>query len=117
METTDETFNLRLFRKANKLTQDDVADYLSVSKAFISQVETGKVSLPDAQYLRIIKNEDWSLDEYRKFIDTYESVKKQAQGKKAALLSIRAKCDDANRKVIDFLKGDVPHLTAQDVQS
>ena len=27
------------------------------------------------------------------------------------------KCDDANRKVIDFLKGDVPHLTAQDVQS
>lgn len=75
METVDETFNLRLFRKANKLTQDDVAEYLSVSKAFISQVETGKVSLPDTQYLRITQNKAWSIDEYRKFVDAYESVK------------------------------------------
>jgi transcriptional regulator with XRE-family HTH domain len=94
METTDETFNLRLFRKANKLTQDDVADYLGVSKAFISQVETGKVSLPDTQYLKIIQNRDWSVSEYRQFVDTYESVKNQALGKKAALLSIREKVDE-----------------------
>jgi len=94
METTDETFNLRLFRKANKLTQDDVADYLGVSKAFISQVETGKVSLPDTQYLKIIQNRDWSVSEYRQFVDTYESVKNQALGKKATLLSIREKVDE-----------------------
>ena len=31
------TLNLRLFRKANKLTQDAVADYLGVTKGFISQ--------------------------------------------------------------------------------
>jgi len=88
METVDETFNLRLFRKANKLTQDDVAEYLSVSKAFISQVETGKVSLPDTQYLRIIQNKAWSIDEYRQLVDTYESVKNLALGKKPAFLSI-----------------------------
>ena len=34
-------YNLRKFRLANNLSQPELADYLGVGKAFISQVERG----------------------------------------------------------------------------
>ena len=52
----NETLNLRLFRKVNSLTQDDIAEYLGVTKAFISQIENGRVDLPEDKLYRILKN-------------------------------------------------------------
>ena len=52
----DKKLNLRLFRKANSLTQDDLAGFLGVTKAFISQIENGRVDLPDDKLYRILEN-------------------------------------------------------------
>jgi len=55
--------NLRLFRKANGLTQDAVAEYLGVSKPFISQVENGKAMLPEDKMAKLIGNEmGWTVE-------------------------------------------------------
>ena len=55
--------NLRLFRKRNSLTQDNVAAYLGTTKGFISQVENGRAGLPDDKLQRLLENENgWSLD-------------------------------------------------------
>lgn len=61
--------DLRLFRKVNRITQDDVADYLGVSKGFVSQVETGKSALPEDKELRLLNNDKgWSVEEYDKAV-------------------------------------------------
>lgn len=48
--------DLREFRKANNLQQDDIADYLGVTKSFISQVENGKRDLPQSQLSKLLLN-------------------------------------------------------------
>lgn len=48
--------DIRAFRKANGLTQEDLANYLGVGKAFISQVETGRSSLSEVKYSMILNN-------------------------------------------------------------
>lgn len=58
-----ESLNLRAFRKRNALTQTDVAEYLGVSKGFISQIEQGKVALPEDKYYRLLNNhQGWKFD-------------------------------------------------------
>lgn len=52
----------RAFRKFNKLTQEEVADYLGVKKSFISQIETGRVDLPDDKFYRLLQNDQgWDV--------------------------------------------------------
>ena len=61
------TVNLRLFRKRNSLTQDEVALFLGTSKGFISQVENGRVKLPEDKVYRILDNDrGWNLDGFVK---------------------------------------------------
>jgi len=72
-------FDLRLFRKANGLTQLSVAEYLGVSKQFITQVETGKVALPTGQLKKILENPKWSREEYFRLAETLDSL--MAEGK------------------------------------
>jgi phage repressor protein C with HTH and peptisase S24 domain len=58
-----DSFNLRAFRKRNALTQTDVAEHLGVSKGFISQIEQGKVALPEDKYYKLISNPyGWKFD-------------------------------------------------------
>lgn len=60
----DKTLNLRLFRKKNKLTQGAVAEYLGVSIVFISNVESGKSTLPEDKLEKVINNDrGWLLTE------------------------------------------------------
>ena len=55
--------NLRLFRKRNSLTQDNVAAFLGTTKGFISQVENGRVGLPEDKLQKLLENEKgWNLD-------------------------------------------------------
>lgn len=48
--------DIKAFRKANGLTQENLADYLGVGKAFISQVETGRSALSEVKYSMILNN-------------------------------------------------------------
>ena len=72
------TFNLRLFRKANNITQETVAEFLGVSKGFISQVENGRVTLPEDKILKILNNDrGWSVEDYKKALALSALVKVQ----------------------------------------
>ena len=53
----EKTPNLRAFRKFNGLTQEEVADFLGTKKAFISQIENGRVSLPEDKLYRLLQND------------------------------------------------------------
>lgn len=46
--------DLKLFRTVNKLTQIQLAEYLGIPQAFISQIERGTRSLPE-EYINKIK--------------------------------------------------------------
>lgn len=48
--------DLKAFRKANHLTQIDLADYLGVGQGFISQIEKGDRPLPRESISRILAN-------------------------------------------------------------
>ena len=50
---------LKNFRRDNRLSQQDLADYLGVGRSFISQVETGVVPFPKDRRDAIIANPDW----------------------------------------------------------
>lgn len=54
--------DLKAFRKANHLTQIDLADYLGVGQGFISQIEKGDRPLPRESISRILANPyDWDV--------------------------------------------------------
>lgn len=48
---------LKIFRKNNNLTQDELGSYLGMKKSFISKVENGKEKLPDAKYQKLLFND------------------------------------------------------------
>lgn len=48
--------DLKEFRKANKLTQQQVADYLGIKKPFICKIETGRERLPSKHLQKLIDN-------------------------------------------------------------
>ncbi len=53
--------DLERFRKDNKISQTELATYLGVSQAFISQIEQGKRSLPPEYITKIKANSNWTL--------------------------------------------------------
>ena len=67
-------FDLRLFRKANGITQLAVAEYLGVTKQMITQIETGKVALPTDKLKKILDNPEWSLQEYNRLVEMLDSL-------------------------------------------
>lgn len=93
----EKMFDLRLFRKANNLTQLAVAEYLGVSKQFITQVEAGRVALPMAKLKKILDNPDWSLKEYNRLQETLDSLK--AEGKERQVVPVADKDGDAPLRV------------------
>lgn len=55
--------NLKIFRKRNSLTQDDLAEFLGTTKGFISQVENGRSKLAQEKIRMLLENENgWNLD-------------------------------------------------------
>lgn len=49
--------NLKSFRKANKLTQLQVAEYLGIGKSFISRIESGNVGMPEEKLIKLREND------------------------------------------------------------
>ncbi len=87
----EKMFDLRLFRKANGITQQAVAEYLGVSKQFITQIETGKVALPTDKLKKILDNPEWSLMEYNRLVETLEDMKR---GKECKVGSVEKEASD-----------------------
>lgn len=54
-----QTFDIKAFRKRNKITQKELAAYLGVSQPFLSQVENGGSPLPSECLERILANAEW----------------------------------------------------------
>lgn len=54
--------DLATFRKKNRLTQQQVADFLGTSKAFISFVEKGSCRLPDEKIQMLVGKSEWNTD-------------------------------------------------------
>lgn len=48
--------DFKLFRKANKLTQKDAAEYFGCGQGFISQIETGTSQIPSHFISKILSN-------------------------------------------------------------
>lgn len=51
--------DLKEFRKYNRLNQQELADYLGVSRGFISLVETNASKLPQSKLAMILANTEW----------------------------------------------------------
>lgn len=49
--------DLKTFRKFNRITQQQLADFLGVQQSFICNIEAGKASLPDDKLQNIISND------------------------------------------------------------
>lgn len=93
----EKKFNLRLFRKANGLTQLDVAEYLGVSKQFITQVETGRSLLPTDKLKKILDNPAWSLKEYNRLVDNLDSL--ASEGNERQVTQVARRDGDAPLRV------------------
>ena len=48
--------DLKAFRKANNLTQEQLGDYLGIKKSFISTIESGKDPMPKAKLSKLLSN-------------------------------------------------------------
>ena len=129
----DPKTDLRLFRKANGITQGALAEYLGVTKQFISQVESGKNALPDDKLMKILDNPEWSMEKYIQLVDTFDEIKRaheRREGKTVAgetaeqLFRVRLIPYEARGGLIgDFVDGvhdyiwgkvTVPDLTTRD---
>lgn len=75
--------DLRLFRKANGITQSAIAERIGTSKQFISQVEAGKVQLPDDKLSKILDNPDWSMEKYLQLAETLARIQAPAPSETA----------------------------------
>ena len=54
-----QTFDIKVFRRRNKITQMELAAYLGVSQPFLSQVENGGSPLPSECLEKILANAEW----------------------------------------------------------
>lgn len=50
------TIDLKAFRKANNLTQEQLGDYLGIKKSFVSTIESGKDPMPKAKLSKLLSN-------------------------------------------------------------
>lgn len=49
--------DLKLFRKQNNLTQDELGEYLGIKKSFISRIENGFHKLPQEKLSKLLEND------------------------------------------------------------
>ena len=73
--------DLKGFRQSNRIQQAELADFLSVSTSFISQIETGKRDLPENQLSKIMLNQfGWDTSmlfvekDEKKLIPLYDDI-------------------------------------------
>ena len=73
-------FNLKAFRKANGLSQRELANFLGVTQGFISRIEQGLCPMPDDKAEMIMANKDWTL--YIDKVENHGEINIQAESPK-----------------------------------
>ena len=53
------TIDLKAFRKANNISQVELAEYLGIGQSFISQIEKGTRPIPIEYISRLSANQNW----------------------------------------------------------
>ena len=54
--------DLKLFRRQNNLTQDELGEYLGIKKSFISRIENGFHKLPQEKLYKLLENDlGWNV--------------------------------------------------------
>ena len=57
-----ECIDIKAFRKANNLSQNQLGDYLGIDKGFISAIEHGKSKFPKAKLTLLLNNpHNWDI--------------------------------------------------------
>jgi transcriptional regulator with XRE-family HTH domain len=95
----DSKMDLRLFRKANGVTQSAIAEYLGITKQFVSQVEAGKVALPEDKFMKILDNPDWSREKYFQLVETIDEMRRTVAPDKVESAPVAGRDGDAPQRV------------------
>lgn len=104
--------DLKTFRKANNLKQNDVADYLGVSFGFISQIERGERKLSASIAERLTNNDrGWVVPDGSAVAEPVPTYGQTAQNWPAIVADLSAKIGEQNAQ-IDRLLTIVEQLTA-----
>jgi len=75
---------LQTFRFLNHLSQQDLADYLGISKGQISRIEAGKSNLKDEYLSKIIANDKgWNVEMLSELSPLFELLEKNGVNKVA----------------------------------
>ena len=104
--------DLKGFRKANKIKQEELAKYLKVSRGFISLVEIGSSKLPEDKLEKILANEcGW--DTTMLLAEPHNaSISAKASGNSSANVNIGSN-NGVNATEIALLRAEVESLRAQ----
>lgn len=100
--------DLKSFREANKLTQEDLAKVLGVSRGFIGQVECGASKFPKQHLEELLANE--SFDSSMLVIDASTNIHAKASGDHSKL-KIDSQSNSGYK--IELLKAEVESLKKQ----
>ena len=104
--------NLKAFRKANRIKQEDLAKYLKVSRGFISLVEIGYSKLPEDKLEKILANE-FGWDTTMLLSDPYNaSISAKATGNSSANVNIGSHNRNDSTE-LTLLRAEVESLRAQ----
>lgn len=104
--------NLKAFRKANRIKQEDLANYLKVSRGFISLVEIGSSKLPEDKLEKILTNE-FGWDTTMLLSDPYNaSISAKATGNSSANVNIGSHNRNDSTELA-LLRAEVESLKAQ----
>lgn len=95
--------DLKAFRKANHLTQIDLADYLGVGQGFISQIEKGDRPLPKESISKILANGfGWNVSMLKDQPET--SVKTQPASDNPLVEYLQRKIAELERENAELLQ-------------
>lgn len=110
--------NLKAFRKANKIKQEVLADYLGVSRGYISIVETTDSKLSDEKVAMLLANDkSWDTSMLIQS-ETSPNISVNASGNGMASVSIKKTSVSVHENIVlqgqvEKLKKEVELLTAQ----
>lgn len=104
--------DLKAFRKANKLGQNELADYLGISAVFVSHIENGRSKLPEYIAERLTNNDrGWVVPDGSAVAEPVPTYGQTGQNWPAIVADLSAKIGEQNAQ-IDRLLTIVEQLTA-----
>ena len=104
--------DLKGFRKANKLTQADLAELIGISRSFIGQIECGASKLPDSYLQALLANKDYDTSMLVVDAPSANSVSAKATGNSTASINIGSN-NGNNSTELALLRAEVESLKTQ----